>query len=115
VLRIQDLLILANPGETFITFADQIGQLLPGWKVWFTGYTNDYVGYIPTADRYDLQSPEGGFPFEVSAAHPNERFSYPAYFVPIITGDFRFTEDVGDILVQDLVRFANDLLSTGKP
>jgi hypothetical protein len=62
-LRIQDVLILTNPAELFITFADQIDQMLPNWKVWVAGYTNDYVGYIATSDRYDLQG---------------EYFSYPA-------------------------------------
>ena len=46
-LRIQDVLILTTPSELFITFADQIHQMLPDWKVWVAGYANDYVGYIP--------------------------------------------------------------------
>jgi hypothetical protein len=93
-LRIQDVLILTNPAELFITFADQIDQMLPNWKVWVAGYTNDYVGYIATSDRYDLQG---------------EYFSYPAYFTPIINGEFRFREDVGDVLVHEIVAFAHDI------
>jgi hypothetical protein len=95
-LRIQDLLILTDPGETFITFANQIQQSLPEWKLWVVGYANDYVGYIPSADRYDLTK---------------EQFSYPAYFTPMMNGEFRFREDVGDVLVQQLVGLAHDVTS----
>ncbi len=93
-LRIQDLLILANPGEVFITLAGQICRMLPQWKVWVTGYANDIVGYIPTPDRYDSSA---------------EQFSYSAYLVPLAVGDFRFREDVGDVLVQALVSFAQEI------
>jgi hypothetical protein len=100
VLRIQDLLVLANPGELFFTFSEQISSLFRSWKVWVTGYTHDFVGYFPTPDRYDVQS---------------GRFSYPAYFVPMIKGDFRFREDVGDVLVQHLIGLGRSLVSAGKP
>ncbi len=99
-VRIQDLLILANPGELFFTFSEQISNLFSGWKVWVTGYTDDFIGYFPTPDRYNVES---------------GRFSYPAYFVPMIKGDFRFREDVGDILVQYLVGLGSSLTSSGKP
>jgi hypothetical protein len=93
-LRIQDVLILTDPAELFITFADRINEMLPNWKVWVAGYTNDYVGYIPSADRYDLRG---------------EQFSYPAYFTPMMNGEFRFREDVGHVLVQEEVSFAREL------
>ena len=93
-LRIQDVLILTDPAELFITFADQIDEMLPSWKVWVAGYTNDYVGYIPSPDRYDLR---GG------------QFSYPAYFTPMMNGEFRYREDVGDVLVHQMVALARDL------
>jgi len=96
VLRIQDVLILTDPAELFITFANQIAEGLPAWKVWVAGYANDYVGYIPSADRYDLTA---------------ERFSYPAYFTPMMNGEFRFREDVGDVLVKKLVEMAHALTS----
>jgi hypothetical protein len=93
-LRIQDVLILTDPGETFITFANQTQEMLPGWKVWVAGYANDYVGYIPSADRYDLTTGD---------------FSYPAYFTPTMNGEFRYREDVGDVLVYQLVAFGHDI------
>jgi len=94
VLRIEDLLILTDPAELFITFANQIDQMLPNWKVWVAGYANDYVGYIPTPDRYDLSQ---------------GKFSYPAYFTPMLNSEFRFREDVGDVLVHKLVAFASEI------
>jgi len=93
VARIQNVLIAADPGEVFITFADQISHMLPEWKVWVAGYTNDYIGYIPTPDKYDVE----------------KEFSYPAYFTPMINGDFRYREDVGDLLVRYLVGFARQV------
>jgi len=93
-LRIADLLLLINPGEVFLTFANQICQMLPNWKVWVVGYANDYIGYITTPDRYDLQ---------------NERYSYPAYFTPGMNGEFRYREDVGDVLVQNLVSLGQEI------
>ena len=62
-LRIQDVLILTDPSELFISFANQILRNLPSWKVWVAGYANRYAGYIPSADRYDPTA---------------EHFSYPA-------------------------------------
>ncbi|MGA2985615.1 MAG: neutral/alkaline non-lysosomal ceramidase N-terminal domain-containing protein [Terriglobia bacterium] len=97
-LRVQDVLILADPGEVFISLADQVSQMLPGWKVWVTGYSNDYVGYIPTPDRYALVS--------------KEKFNYPAYFVPLILGDFRLSDDIGDVLVRNLVRLGESVVQT---
>jgi hypothetical protein len=91
--RIQDVLILTDPGELFITFANQIARALPNWKVWVAGYADDYVGYIPSADRYDLR---------------DERYSYPAYFTPLMNGEFRYREDVGDVLVHDMVALAQE-------
>jgi hypothetical protein len=94
---IADILIVGNPGETFLTFGDQTAALLPGHRVLTTGYTNDYVGYIPAADRYDVSG---------------QQFRYAAYFVPWIRGEFQFREDVGDVLVQEMVKLARDVLET---
>lgn len=53
------------------------------------------VGYIPSADMYEVDK---------------EKLEYPAYFVPWINGDFRFREDVGDVLLGEMVKLARDLL-----
>jgi hypothetical protein len=93
-LRIQDVLILTDPGELFITFANRISGALPDWKVWVAGYANDYVGYIPTPDRYDLR---------------DEYYRYAAYFTPLMNGEFRYREDVGDVLVREMVALAQEV------
>jgi hypothetical protein len=81
VALISDILIAGNPGETFLTFADRTAALLPGNKVLTTGYTNEYVGYIPAADRYDV------------SGRQFRRRHISCYG---IRGEFRFREDVGD-------------------
>jgi hypothetical protein len=93
-LRIQDVLILTHGGELFVAFLNQLVGMLPNWKVWAVGYANDWIGYIPTPDRYDVNQ---------------EKFSYPAYFVPMIGGEFRYREDIGDVLVHQLVAFAHEI------
>ena len=99
VARLQDVLIVAHPGELFTHFAQQATDLLSEYKLLLTGYTNGLVGYIPNPDRYD-------------AAEGN-RLTYCSYFVPWILGEFRFREDVGDVLVQELVKLANDVVAPG--
>ena len=66
-----------------------------------TDYTNDYVGYVPPPDMY----------YDVSASD----FEYPAYLTPWILGTFRYREDVGDFLVQEMVKLALDLLGDKTP
>ncbi len=92
-LRIQDVLILTDPGELFITFANQVARALPDLKVWVAGYADDYVGYIPSADRYDMK---------------DDQYRYAAYFTPLMNGEFRYREDVGDVLVHDMIALAQD-------
>lgn len=99
VARIGDVLILANPGETFQIFGQQAAGQIAGYRVMVSGYTNDYAGYIPARDRYDFE--------KLNA------LSYPAYLTPWICGDFRYREDVGDVLVRQMVRLAHEM--TGNP
>ncbi len=94
--RIGSVIILANPGETFQVFGRRAMEAFPQYHVIVTGYANDYVGYIPTPDRYD---------FEKLDALP-----YPAYFTPWISGEFRYREDVGDLLVSEMVSLGNRLV-----
>jgi hypothetical protein len=49
-----------------------------------------------SADRYDLKS---------------EHFDYPAYFTPMMNGEFLFRDNVGDVLVQQLAALAHDIAS----
>ncbi|MBI3665289.1 MAG: neutral/alkaline non-lysosomal ceramidase N-terminal domain-containing protein [Acidobacteria bacterium] len=95
-----DVVIAANPGETFLVFGQKTAELIKHYKVIVTGYTNDYVGYIPSADRYVVDEQKG--------------LSYPAYLTPWINGEFRFREDVGDVLVAEMVKLAGDVTRAGR-
>lgn len=97
-LVLGDIVIVANPGETFLTFGDRTIDALPGYKVMVTGYTNDYVGYVPAKDRYIIQ--------------PQHEPSYPAYQTPWMNGEFRFREDVGDVLVEEMVTLARQVIAS---
>jgi hypothetical protein len=90
-MLIQNIVIVANGSELFTNLGEQVRQMLPGLHVLVNGYSNDYLGYIPTPDRYNVDG---------------DRYSYPAYFVPRIRGTFPFRPDVGDTLVKNMVRLA---------
>jgi len=95
--RLGDVIILANPGETFQTFGRQAADAVKPLRAMVTGYTDDYVGYIPAPDRYDFEK--------------LGNLSYPAYFTPWICGEFRYREDVGDFLVKAMVGLGRELAS----
>ena len=94
------IVIVANPGETFLQFGEETAAKLTGYKVMVTGYTNDYVGYIPAKDRYIVQG--------------ERELSYPAYLTPWINGEFRFREDVGDVLVREMESVARRVIESGQ-
>src|SRR5262249_51709249 len=84
--RLGNVILLANPGETFQIFGQRAVESFPQFHVMVVGYANDYIGYIPAADRYDFEK--------------LNVLSYPAYFTPWMCGEFRYREDVGDVLVS---------------
>ena len=98
--RLGDVMILAQPGEMFFSFYQQLRERLAGVRLVVTGPANDFVGYIPSADNFDLSA---------------RRYSYAAHFVPVVRGDYRFAENVGDVLVDELVSLADALRSDGQP
>jgi hypothetical protein len=108
VARVGEVLIVGCPGELFITLGKQTVGLLPGYKVLVAGYTNDLVDYIPTEDKYDLTGLGSG-----SATIRDHRgkysYDYAAYFDPWFYGEFHLRPDVGDILVQAMVKLARDV------
>jgi len=81
--RLGDLIFVFHPGETSLMLADRICKYFPKLNLWVTGYTNDYVGYIPPKEYFENPA------------------SYPAYFVPrVILGRFPFQSDIGDRIVD---------------
>lgn len=101
VARMGDVLILGHPFELFIKLGNQMVELLPGYKVLVTSGTGDTLEYMPTEDKFDVQLTRG------------ERYSYSfsAYQVPWQNGEFPFRPDAGDILVQEMVKLARDVIS----
>ena len=94
--RLGEVILLANPGETFQVFGQRAVESFPQFHVMVAGYANDYVGYIPTADRYSFE--------KLNA------LSYPAYFTPWICGEFRYREDVGEVLVSEMISLGKRLV-----
>jgi Neutral/alkaline non-lysosomal ceramidase, N-terminal len=93
-MLIQNIVIVAHGGEMFLSLGEQVKEMLPGLQVLVTGYSNDFLGYIPTPDRYSVDG---------------DHFSYPAYFVPRMRGTFPFRPDVGDTLVKNMVGLVTEL------
>jgi len=99
-LRIGDLLVLAQPSELFFCFyrrlrewlAESAGPAPP--KLILAGLANDNVGYVPSPPSFDLA---------------NRRYSYAAYFVPRILGRYRFAENVGEALLEELKALAGSV------
>jgi hypothetical protein len=97
---IGDVVLAANPGETFLVFGQKTAERLKGHRVMVAGYVNDYVGYIPAPDRYLLDPARG--------------LSYPAYVAPWFCSEFRYREDVGEVLAGGMVALAQDVIRSAK-
>jgi len=95
---IGDLLLLAHPSELYFTFYEQLRRKLRTRKLIFAGYTNDTVGYVPDRRAYQVKGPaKPGFG------------SYAPYTVPIIRGDYRFKENVGEVLLRHVLNLSKSL------
>ena len=95
--RLGNFILLANPGETFQVFGQRVTESFPQFRTMVVGYANDYIGYIPAADRYDFENLNA--------------LSYPAYFTPWMCGEFRYREDVGEVLVSEMVSLCKQLVA----
>jgi len=87
-IQMDDVVLAAEPSEMFVEFCLDVKERSPHKNTFIVGYANDFVGYIPDKEDY-------------------ERKGYAAALVPIITGNFPFTPDVGKILadaVADLIK-----------
>lgn len=62
-IALDDLVFFGMPGEIFVDYALHIDQHSPFRHNIILGYTNGYLGYVPTAYAY----PEGGY--EVNSAY----------------------------------------------
>lgn len=92
--RFGNLLFVTHPSEIFYAFHREIEARLQPFRTFIVGMANDAIGYVPTADKY-----------EVNAG----AYSYPAWFVPFMIGQFPFRADVGERLTASLVRLGSAL------
>ena len=98
-VRFGDFTIVAHPSELFLRYQQDVVAALAPCKIMVAGCANDSVGYMPTPDKYDMSGAklDGG------------GISYPAYFVPMMIGEFPFTENAGKMLVDEMVNLVRSL------
>ncbi len=66
-LRIGPVALEGFPGEPFSEIGSRVKAGSPFRHTLFSGYTNDYLGYVPIADAY----PEGGYEVDTSPFLPD--------------------------------------------
>ncbi|NJD04282.1 MAG: hypothetical protein FIA99_17185 [Ruminiclostridium sp.] len=84
-----NIVIATHPAELFYGFHKKLQELLLPLKAIIVGYANDYIGYIPLPDRYDVS---------------RRNYSYSAHFVPLLIEEFSFREDAGEILTDAMLK-----------
>ena len=65
-IRIGDVALVGFPGEPFAELGAQVKARSPFPHTLFSGYTNDYLGYLPTTEAY----PDGGYEVDTSPFRP---------------------------------------------
>jgi neutral ceramidase len=65
-IRIGDVGLVGFPGEPFAEIGVAVKEQSPFPHTLFSGYTNDYLGYVPT----DEARPEGGYEAEFTPFAP---------------------------------------------
>ncbi len=91
-LCIGDVLIAAQPFELYNQFAVALRERVAWPHTWVVGCANDLLGYV-------------GAPLPDSLAD-SPFYSYASHTAPMIWGHFRFRDDVGDVLVEELAGLA---------
>ena len=69
-VRIGDGAIVTGPGETFTEYGIAIKQRSPAAPTLYAGYTNEIIGYLPTAAEYAFGGYEAGMGYK-SAGLPS--------------------------------------------
>jgi hypothetical protein len=89
VIRIGDILLVANPSETFVKFCLEVKERSPH-RTFLVGYANDYVGYITT--KKDIK-----------------RKGYSSTVGPVLTDNFPFKSNIGRFLVDEILNLIQRL------
>ena len=87
--RFGDIIIASHPAELFYSFQEKVMDEMKPYKVMLAGYSNDFIGYIPGEDRYDVSG---------------RRYSYPAHYVPLAFKSLPYVPNIGGIYAEELLR-----------
>ena len=63
-VRIGDGVIVTGPGETFTEYGIAVKERSPGTPTLYAGYTNEILGYLPTANEYQYGGYEAGYGYK---------------------------------------------------
>jgi neutral ceramidase len=63
-VRIGDGVIVTGPGETFTEYGIAVKERSPGAPTLYAGYTNEIIGYLPTANEYQHGGYEAGYGYK---------------------------------------------------
>jgi hypothetical protein len=63
-VRIGDGVIVTGPGETFTEYGIAVKERSPGAPTLYAGYTNELLGYLPTANEYQYGGYEAGYGYK---------------------------------------------------
>jgi neutral ceramidase len=96
-VRIGDGVIVTGPGETFTEYGIAVKERSPGAPTLYAGYTNEILGYLPTANEYQYGGYEAGYGYK--------SVGLPSLFDP----------SVERILVETGVRLAERLFPEVEP
>lgn len=90
IIEINEAILITIPSELFVEFQRKLEDALPSKTVFVITYANGSIPYIPS--KYDFQIK-----------------SYASSFVPRIFGVMPFREDVGDVLVENIIQNIKEL------
>jgi len=96
-VRIGDGVIVTGPGETFTEYGIAVKERSPGLPTLYAGYTNEIIGYLPTANEYQYGGYEAGYGYK--------SVGLPSLFDP----------SVEQTLVETGVRLAEQLFPEVEP
>ncbi len=96
-VRIGDGVIVTGPGETFAEYGIAVKERSPGAPTLYSGYTNEILGYLPTANEYQYGGYEAGYGYK--------SVGLPSLFDP----------SVEQICVETGVRLAEQLFPESAP
>jgi hypothetical protein len=96
-VRIGDGVIVTGPGETFTEYGIAVKERSPALPTLYAGYTNEILGYLPTANEYQYGGYEAGYGYK--------SVGLPSLFDP----------SVERIFVETGVRLAERLFPESEP